>query len=312
MAPNDGGKSELTYHTSALRPSLHIAERVWVPEAPAVASLVVIHGGTWHSGWFGPLGDMISALPGMPVRVSAPDLPAHGLSDNVIDGMRLCVPDFSELADEALAAVARARAAVGDDAKVFLLGESMGGMVAMCALVDKGLEVDGLILCGALLAFAPLLRPPAVILPILRVVAYFWPHAVFPSDIGGDTFDMAFGDPAMARLAHEDPLVCDKAPARIGNGVQLINAMHRVRKEAPDAVNINSVLFMHYTGDVRTSYEDAKGLVESLVHVDDKVFHSVDGTAHQLFQDVPRKVLSILRLLPILSSSVLNTFQNLL
>ncbi|CAN0454736.1 unnamed protein product, partial [Discosporangium mesarthrocarpum] len=154
----------------------------WGPPSVAVAGLLVIHGGMWYSGWFGPLGDLLSSEQ-YSIRVSAPDLPALGKSDDVVPDLRAFVPDFADYFKEVSTAVIRARAALQDGAPTFLLGESMGGLVAIMALLDEAdLHVDGLILCAALVRVAPELLPPAFVTPILRLVSWFSPKTSVPQE----------------------------------------------------------------------------------------------------------------------------------
>lgn len=92
---NTGGRSTTSSYPSACSASfatadVKIVERSWevLPAGSAPkAGLVVIHGGSWHSGWFGELGDLLSSSE-YSIRVSAPDLLSHGLSDDPVAGYR--------------------------------------------------------------------------------------------------------------------------------------------------------------------------------------------------------------------------------
>lgn len=116
----------------------------------------------------------------------------------------------------------------------------MGGLCALQHLVLHEADVDGMILCGAVLKIAPALLPPRVIMPVLMVVAWLLPTTAVPGqDIGGDTFETAFGDPAVAPVAREDPLVIDKEPPRLGYMMSAMNAMDLVTQEAAK-IQVNS------------------------------------------------------------------------
>lgn len=126
MNRNNGGRATTSCYpaaTSYKTANVNIVERVWdVPSgSQPKAGLIILHGGTWHGGWFGELGDLLSSSDHC-IRVSAPDLISHGLSDDVIPGYRNYLSDFSAHADEARAAIARARAALPPGVPVFLLG----------------------------------------------------------------------------------------------------------------------------------------------------------------------------------------------
>ncbi|CAM9605313.1 unnamed protein product [Ectocarpus sp. 13 AM-2016] len=169
---NSGGRSTTSSHPSVVSfdREVNIVERCWevLPTgSKPKAGLVVIHGGNWHSGWFGELGDLLSSAE-YSIRVSAPDLISHGLSDDAIPGYRAYCPDFLNHAEEVGAAIARARAALPNGCPLFVLGESMGGLCALQHLIlerandDTTDTVDGVILCGALLQVAPAVLPPKV------------------------------------------------------------------------------------------------------------------------------------------------------
>lgn len=91
---NNGGRSTTTSYPSVRSATgankSDIVERCWEVQPPGSApkaGLVLIHGGGWHSGWFGELGDLLSS-PAYSIRVSAPDLPGHGLSGDPVPGCR--------------------------------------------------------------------------------------------------------------------------------------------------------------------------------------------------------------------------------
>lgn len=91
---NTGGRSTTSSYPSVRSATganeATIVERCWKVQPPGTtpkAGLVIIHGGSWHSGWFGELGDLLSS-PEYSIRVSAPDLPGHGLSGDPVPGYR--------------------------------------------------------------------------------------------------------------------------------------------------------------------------------------------------------------------------------
>lgn len=242
-----GGRSTIHSYPNATRPHLNIKERVWhVPaDMSPIAGLVVIHGGNWHSGWFGELGDLLSSESHR-IRVSAPDLPSHGLSDDIVPPYRAYIPDFSEAANEVCSAVSRSRSALPEGCPIFLLGESMGGVAALHALVlndGTRLAVDGLLLCGTVIKPAPEVVPPRVVFELLRLVAWFLPTMRIPGEgVGGKTFDEAFGDPDVPETATADPLVTRASPPRLSFGVSFMSATALVEKEAAVKITMSKVM----------------------------------------------------------------------
>ena len=58
------------------------------------------------------------------------------------------------------------------------------------------------------------------------------------SAVGGETFDTAFGDPAVGPVARADPLVCEMAPMRFGYMMGFLNAMDDVKRDAPEKLKV--------------------------------------------------------------------------
>ncbi|CAM9792396.1 unnamed protein product [Ectocarpus sp. 6 AP-2014] len=296
---NSGGRSTTSSHPSVVSygREVSIVERCWevLPTgSKPKAGLVLIHGGNWHSGWFGELGDLLSSAE-YSIRVSAPDLISHGLSDDPVPGYRAYCPDFASQAEEVGAAIARARAALPEGCPLFVLGESMGGLCALQHLISEKANdgttdtVDGVILCGALLQIAPGLLPPKAVFPLLQAVGWLIPSLGVPgAAIGGETFDTAFGDPAVGPAARADPLVTEMAPPRLGMMLGFLKAMDVTKREGPVKLKVKSVLMMHYKGDQRTLYEDCQRFVDDLP-MEDKVCIPLEGDSHQIFQDTPEK-----------------------
>lgn len=60
------------------------------------------------------------------------------------------------------------------------------------------------------------------------------------SEIGGETFDTAFGDPDVAPVARADPLVCDMAPSRMGMMMSAFDTMDTVKRDAPEKLKVGA------------------------------------------------------------------------
>eukprot|EP00752_Nemacystus_decipiens_P017862 g16014.t5 len=297
---NTGGRSTTSSYPSVRSATgangSTIVERCWEAQPPGSepkAGLVVIHGGTMHSGWFGELGDLLSS-PEFAIRVSAPDLPGHGLSGDTVPGYRFYAPDFADNAAEVGAALARARAALPEGCPVFLLGESMGATCALQHLLSDGVDdnvVDGIILCAIPIEINPALLPPKVIFPVLKAVGWLMPTLPLPgSEIGGETFETAFGDPAVGPVARADPLTCEMEPPRLGYVMGNFRAVDMVKRQAPENLRLKakSVLMIHYKRDQRTHYEGCQRFVDGL-SIEDKVSFPLGGDHHQVFQDTPEE-----------------------
>jgi len=136
--------------------------RWWRPRGDAVATVVLVHGYAEHSGRYEPVG---SALAAAGFAVWATDLTGHGASP----GERASVIDVSELVADVRALFVHAREA-RPALPVFVLGHSMGGLVATTFTLDHHDEIAGLVLSGPAVGDPSALEPLLALDPLPEVV----------------------------------------------------------------------------------------------------------------------------------------------
>lgn len=156
--------------------------------------------------------------------------------------MRGYVPNFAEFAAEGTPAVDRARRSLLQGTPISLLGESMGGMSILQALMNEAItprDIRGIILCGALVRIAPELLPPSFLLPLLKLMAWSVPKMPTPGEqIAGETFEQAIADRTVAPWQGQIPLVLTDAPARFGMAVGALTAMGHVTAEGAELIKV--------------------------------------------------------------------------
>lgn len=103
-------------------------------------TLVLVHGGAAHAGWWSPLAPLFADG----FRVVAPDLTGHGDSDH------RDVYDVAVWADEVMAVAA----AAGGTGRPVVVGHSMGGFVTIAVAARSGADLDGVVVVDA-----PVRRP---------------------------------------------------------------------------------------------------------------------------------------------------------
>ncbi|HEY8517200.1 MAG TPA: lysophospholipase [Candidatus Binatia bacterium] len=140
----------------------HRLLRWWPPKEPAHASLVIVHGYAEHGGRYEKVG---AQLAGAGVAAWAMDLLGHGASS----GERASVPSLDALVRDASLLLERARAARPALA-LFVLGHSMGGLVATALALERQGELAGLILSGAAVGDPSALEPLLDLDPLPEVV----------------------------------------------------------------------------------------------------------------------------------------------
>lgn len=135
--------------------------RRWSPTTPPIARLLVVHGYAEHSGRYDGFARQM-ARGG--IAVAAPDLQGHGRSG----GARAKVDSIDDVVADARRALDRLTSE--SESRPFVLGHSMGGLVATALVLGEQDRVAGLILSGAALADPSLLESLLAIEPFPEVV----------------------------------------------------------------------------------------------------------------------------------------------
>jgi acylglycerol lipase len=174
--------------------------RSWLPGGAPTAVVVIAHGAGEHSGRY---EHVAAALVNAGYAVFALDHRGHGRSDGpraLIEHVELTVSDLDQLV--VLAAAAH------PGLPVFLLGHSMGAMIALRYAPVHQDRLAGVILSGALAALEDVPAPLRLVGQLLSRIAPRTPLiAIDPS--------LVSRDPAVVQAYREDPLVHHgKLPAR--------------------------------------------------------------------------------------------------
>ncbi len=128
--------------------------RAWLPSGTPKALLLVAHGMAEHSGRYERLAELMT---GVGWAVYAPDHRGHGRSAAAGELGWLAERDgFSRLRDD-LHEVAQEVAADHPGLPLFLLGHSLGSLIAEAFLGSYGKGLSGCVLSGVLIPPAPLL-----------------------------------------------------------------------------------------------------------------------------------------------------------
>lgn len=244
--------------------ALHI--RRWPIASPKAVALLS-HGYGEHIGRY---EHVAAALNAAGFAVFAVDHWGHGLSD----GVRGFAPGFSVFLDGQDALLAEAKAAY-PDLKRFLIGHSMGGLIAADHLLTRQSEYAGAVLSGP--ALKPVDEQPAIVLAIGRLLSRLAPKAGL---IGLDA-SLVSRDPAVVAAYRADPLVFKgKISARLG--AEMLDAMARVNGGA-GALSL-PLLLLHGGADGLTAPEGSRQLFEK-ISSSDKTLTIHDGFYHEIFND---------------------------
>ena len=203
------------------------------------------------------------------------DQRSHGRSERV-RGVALQCDDAAHLVADTAAWLDQRGGAL----PLFVIGHSMGGLVATALAVDGRLDVAGLILLGPALRITPV----AAMAHAAEVAVTEPDRIVVPMGRGG--FDASSRDPAMKALIDADPTHADVAgvPAQL---LATTSALGPSLRDRYDEIDV-PLLAMHGTGDLMADPAATVELVEQAGSAD-KTLHLVPDGYHALLRDLDRE-----------------------
>ncbi|HUT54483.1 MAG TPA: lysophospholipase [bacterium] len=248
---------------------LEIFWRAWLPD-PVRAVCMICHGLGEHSGRY---AEVAADLAQKGLASFALDHRGHGRSG----GKRGHVLAFSEFLDDldSFRRLVEARAA---GKPVFLIGHSMGGLIAARYAEQSGAGLRGLVLSSAALRVD--VDAPAIKLAAGRFFSKYLPGLTMGNGLDPQ---MISHDKKVVDAYIADPLVHDRVSARWFT--EFTAAIEAVQKEA-GKITI-PVLCMQSGDDKLVAPRGAPEFFERLT-VKDKKLQVWDGFYHEMFNEVER------------------------
>ncbi len=247
---------------------LELSYRAWGPEGEARAVLALVHGHGEHAGRY---ENVVGALAPRGCAVYGFDHRGHGRSP----GQRGHIDSWREYRED----VRLFLGLIGRDEPglpVFLMGHSMGALVALDYLIHGS---DGL--RGAIVSGAPI-EPLGVAKPYLvytsRALSRIWPR--FPLRLALDVSALS-RDAAVLEAYAADPLVHGRITTRWG--AESLAAVKRVKAGAA-GVRV-PILMIHGGADRLNSAEGVERFFEKLT-VADKTLRIYPDMFHELHNDI--------------------------
>jgi len=230
---------------------LHIYWQCWLPDGNPKAVLLIAHGFAEHSGRY---GNVVRHFVPRGYAVYAPDHRGHGRSD----GERVQVADFSEYVKDLKTFFDMVRRERPTE-RIFLVGHSMGSMIALAYAAEHQHELAGLVTSGGGMA-RPGDPPP-------------------PPRPAGMPLDTAFlsRDPAVIKAYVEDPLVYRGPLPRM-------SAMASMRDRLPEMVARIRLPALIMAGNGGPDGARSRVLYEH-IGSQDKTLKLYEGLLHEIFNE---------------------------
>ncbi|CAI9264949.1 caffeoylshikimate esterase [Lactuca sativa] len=272
MAPTDI-RTEEWFETNSKGQEIFC--KSWLPR-PGVrikAAVCFVHGyGDTCTFFFEGIAKKIAAAG---YGVYAIDHPGFGLSE----GLHGYIPKFSDIVDNVIEQYTKikGRPEVRGMPR-FLLGQSMGGAVALKVHLKEQREWDGVVLVAPMCKIAEEMKPPEPLQKILIFLSRLMPKAkLVPQK---DLAELAFRDPQKRKLADYN-VISYSDQTRLKTAVELLNATNELESEVEKVSS--PLLILHGAADRVTDPNISKFLYEKAASKD-KSLKLYEGSYHCILE----------------------------
>ncbi|MEA3486636.1 MAG: alpha/beta hydrolase [Thermodesulfobacteriota bacterium] len=235
---------------------------------PEKARMVIAHGLGEHSGRY---GNVVERLLPEGISVWAMDHRGHGRSD----GIRGHVFSFYQYMVELSKLVGISSDGIAEGVKLFLLGHSLGGLIALRVAANFPERIDGMIVSSPALGITadiPVAKAFAG-----RIMSAFFPSFGFANDL--DVSKISH-DEDVVRAYIDDPLVHGRVSARWFT--EFLSAMKAAGDSAPE---MKIPLLMQLAGDDHLTNADASVNFFEALGSDDKTLHIYKDLYHEIYNE---------------------------
>lgn len=249
---------------------LKIFYQAWLPETTPKTMLLIVHGLAEHSGRYHSFAEYFTSNG---YAVYGFDHPGHGRSD----GARAYIHSFTDFLSPIQTYLSMIRQ-WHPSLPIFLIGHSMGGLIAALYQVDHQNEFAGAILSGASVKVPSHISSGTI--AIGRLLSKLIPKAgILMLDPKGIS-----RDPAVVQAYINDPLVfTGKITARLG--AEMLVATKGISNNAN---KITLPMLILHGGNDPLVEPDASKIFYRLIGSKDKTLKIYDGLYHEVFNEPER------------------------
>jgi alpha-beta hydrolase superfamily lysophospholipase len=244
---------------------------------PERARMVIAHGLGEHSGRY---GNVIERVVPNGFSVWAPDHRGHGRSG----GRRGHVLNFAQYLSDLRLAIELVKKDMPGGMPCFLLGHSMGGLIALYFAQRHPEHIDGVVASSPGLGLAIEIPPLKKVLG--SFMSYVWPGLTMGNELDATKISR---DSNVVSAYEDDPLVHDRVSTRFFT--EFLAAMESVNQQAS---TLNVPVLMQVAGDDYLVRADSSKQFFEKLTLQDKTLHVYDGMYHEIYnspEDQKKKVL---------------------
>jgi alpha-beta hydrolase superfamily lysophospholipase len=233
------------------------------------ARLVIAHGLAEHSGRY---GNVIERLFPKDISIWALDHRGHGQSD----GPRGHILSFDEYLNDLRTMVEIAKTGISENTKCFLLGHSMGGLIALMFAIQNPNKIDGLVVSSPGLGMKVKVSGFKVVMG--KLMSSIWPTLSLGNELDSSKISR---DKEVVKKYDHDPLRHSKVSARWFT--EFLASMEKAQRLAPA---MKLPILMQLAGeDHLVDAQASKTFYEKLT-VEDKTLHFYDGLYHEVYNEL--------------------------
>jgi lysophospholipase len=258
----------------SLQPDFEMSYQVWRPAGAPRAGILLLHGFGEHAARYDALGRYLA---GRGFLIIAPDARGHGKSG----GRRGHVLRFDQYLDDLDALMRRVRSSEPLE-DWFVLGHSMGGLVALRYMLRSHDRYRGLIVSNPLLGLA--VKVPVVKGLVGKLLSSVWPTLTMGNEIDPDHLSR---DTSVGRAYMADPLVHHQVSTRWFT--EMLDAVARTHAEAVTGIQAPT-LFLLSTQDRIADASAARQLYDRL-SCRSKELKVYEGLYHEIFNELEREAI---------------------
>lgn len=246
---------------------LKIYHQTWLPEGEVKAAVLIVHGLGEHSGRY---TNVVNHLVPRGYAVYGFDLPGHGKSE----GVREFVKEFADYA-QTVTAVFNVVQAEQPGKPVFLVGHSMGGLIACHYLLEHSDDFNGAVIS------APGIMIPEFVTKFTVFTGKALSIVAPKTGLLALDADAVSRDPEVVQSYKNDPLVFHgKTTARLS--AELLQAMMTVNEKMGQ---ITAPLMGVHGSEDQLANPEASQLLYVRAGSTDKTLKIYEGLYHEVFNE---------------------------